>query len=260
MAENKDQHRIALLHLTDTHLLAAPESQIRSVTTQETLCATLNHARRDTLWPPDAIVVTGDIVQDGSRAGYLRFRDTLETFDLPVLCIPGNHDDPQHMSELLTAPPFQFCGDVKLGPWRIMLLNTFQKGEVAGALGQDRLGALQESLSRRPEEHVLICMHHQPIPMGSAWLDSLGLRDTPDFIKTIDRHDQVRAVLVGHVHQVSDRERNNVRFLSSPSTCFQFLPQSEFCALDDRPPGLRWVMLEPDGNITTHVDWVEVVR
>ena len=46
-------------------------------------------------WPeripgdPDAIVVTGDIVQDKSRAGYQRFRETLQAFCLPVFCIPG---------------------------------------------------------------------------------------------------------------------------------------------------------------------------
>ena len=224
MAKSGDKNTAVLLQLTDTHLHAALDSQMHGVTTQESFLAVLKHARDDPRWPPDAIVVTGDIVQDESRAGYQRFRETLEAFGLPVFCIPGNHDHPALMKELLTTPPFQLCGDVKLGEWRVVLISTFHDGDAAGALGHDRLAALEASLSNFSEEQVLICMHHQPIPMGSTWLDGVGLRDAQEFLDTIDRHDRVRAVLWGHVHQASDRERNGVRYLSTPSTCFSSCP------------------------------------
>jgi Icc protein len=129
------------------------------------------------------------------------------------------------------------------------MLSTFQKGEVAGTLGRERLEQLDETLSRDPQEHVLICMHHQPLPVGSAWLDRYGLTDAVDFLNTID--------LWGHVHQASDRQRNNVRFLSTPSTCFQFMPGTSTCEYDTRPPGLRWLALQPNGLITTEVEWVD---
>jgi Icc protein len=58
------------------------------------------------------------------------------------------------------------------------------------------------------------------------------------------------------VHQAGDRTRNNVRFLSTPSTCAQFLPSSDFFALDDRPPGMRWLELHEDGRIDTEISWV----
>jgi Icc protein len=99
-------------------------------------------------------------------------------------------------------------------------------------------------------------MHHQPLPMGSAWLDGVGLRDAAEFLKVVDGHDNVRVVLWGHVHQASDRQRGAVRFLSTPSTCSQFLPGSDFFALDDRPPGLRWLELHADGSVNTEVAWV----
>lgn len=256
MARNDDTRKKVLLQVTDTHLHAAPDSRMRGVTTQATFLAVLEHVRKDPRWPPDAILVTGDIVQDESRAGYERFREMLQAFGLPVFCIPGNHDDPALMAELLMTPPFQMCGHAKLGEWRILLLSTFERGEDAGSIGPDGLAALEDALTEFSDEHVLICMHHQPLPMGSAWLDGVGLRDAEQFLQTIDRHERVRGVVWGHVHQASDRERNNVRFLSTPSTCSQFLPDSDFFALDDRPPGLRWLVLEPDGGITTEVDWV----
>jgi len=257
MAKSSDKNTAMLLQLTDTHLHAALDGQLHGVTTQESFLAALKHARDDPRWPPDAIAVTGDIVQDESRSGYQRFREMLEAFELPVFCIPGNHDRPELMKDLLTTPPFQLCGDVKLGEWRVILLNTFNKGDDAGALGRDQLAALEASLSNVTEEQILICMHHQPLPTGSAWLDGVGLHDAQEFLDTIDRHDRVRAVLWGHVHQASDQERNGVRYLSTPSTCFQFLPDRDRAVIDTRPPGLRWLELKPDGKITTTVEWLD---
>ena len=265
MAQRRNKEAPVLLQLTDTHLHAARDSvmpgdsQKHCVAPQQTLASVLDQARMDSRWPPDAFVVTGDIVQDESRAGYQHFREMLEVFDVPVFCIPGNHDNPVLMKEILNTPPFQMCGDAKLGKWRLILLSSHQQGEDSGALGQEGIVALEDSLSRYPDEQVLICMHHQPIPMGSAWLDQYGLRDAQDFLETIDRHDHVRGVLWGHVHQASDRERNNVRFLSTPSTCFQFQPNKTRCAYDARPPGYRWLELGSDGTISTQVEWVDTV-
>jgi Icc protein len=99
-------------------------------------------------------------------------------------------------------------------------------------------------------------MHHHPLPMGSIWLDGVALRDSKDFWQIIDAHPEVRGVVCGHVHQAHDQERDGLRFMSTPSTCAQFLPRSDFFALDDRPPGLRWIELHADGRIETEVAWV----
>ena len=246
-----------LLQITDTHLCARTDSVLRGRVTETSFAAVLEHARNDPRWPPDAMVVTGDIVHDESRAGYRRFGRTLEALGLPVYCVPGNHDDPSLMAECLTAPRFQICGDTRLGAWRAILLSTFLEGEVGGALGAPGLARLEETLERHSREHTLICLHHQPLPIGSAWLDAIGLRDAAQFLETVWRHDQVRAVLWGHVHQASDRRLNGVRFLSCPSTCAQFRPHSREFAVDNRPPGLRWLELWPDGGLTTEVGWVE---
>ena len=47
--------------------------------------------------------------------------------------------------------------------------------------------------------------------------------------------------------------------MSTPSTCAQFLPGSEFFALDERPPGMRWIELYDDGSIETEVSWVPLM-
>ena len=230
---------------------------MRGVNTYDTFRAVLDAARSRDTWPADAVLVSGDIVQDESRAGYELFHAEMKELGVKVLCLPGNHDDPKLMDEILTGEPFHFCGSIRLGKWSLILLNTFLTGEDAGGLGSRRLQALAAALKEHESQNVLVCMHHQPLNMGSAWLDGVGLRDADQFLEVIDAHRNIRAVLWGHVHQASDRTRGSVRFLSAPSTCSQFLPSSDFFAIDSRPPGMRWLTLHADGRLDTEVVWVE---
>jgi Icc protein len=260
MAERRQDPVLSVLQISDTHLHAAADSRMRGVTTYATLLSVLEQAQRDRRWPVDAILATGDIVQDESRAGYERFRAALEPLGVPVLSIPGNHDDPNLMSEILTSGSFQLGGEFRAGPWSIILLSTFLAGEDAGGLGPARLQGLRQALAVHAGQHVLVAMHHHPLPMGSTWLDGVALRDAAAFWQIIDSHSEVRGVICGHVHQAAERERKHVRFMSTPSTCAQFLPRSEFFALDERPPGMRWLELYIDGRIESEVTWAPKAR
>jgi len=255
-----DKHAAApaiLLQVTDPHLHAAADSKMRGVNTYESFLAVLKRARDDRRWPPDAIVATGDLVQDESRAGYERFKACLGSLGVPIYCLPGNHDDPELMHRALGEPPFQVCGEAKLGAWRLIFLNTHVRGDDSGAIGPEGLAELDRGLSEDAERPTLICLHHQPVPMGSAWLDGVGLTDAAAFLEIVERHSQVRGVVWGHVHQALDTQRGDLRLLSTPSTCAQFLPNNEFFALDTLPPGYRWIELHPDGSIDSSVDWVD---
>jgi 3',5'-cyclic-AMP phosphodiesterase len=250
------QPALKVLQISDSHLHAAADSRMRGVTTYATFLSVLEHAKNDRRWPPDLIIATGDVVQDESRAGYERFRASLEPLGIPVISIPGNHDDPKLMAEILASGAFQLGGEVRRGKWSLVLLSTYLAGEDAGGLGPARLTGLRKSLAAHADQHVLVAMHHHPLPMGSAWLDGVALRDAAAFWEIIDANPQVRVVVCGHVHQASEQTRRGVQFLSTPSTCAQFLPGSAFFALDERPPGLRWLELHPDGRVATEVAWV----
>jgi Icc protein len=160
------------------------------------------------------------------------------------------------MGEILASGRFQLGGELRRGRWSIVLLSTFLAGEDAGGLGPARLQGLRQALTAHAGQHILIAMHHHPLPMGSTWLDGVALRDAAAFWSIIDASPDVRGVVCGHVHQAAERMRNQVRFLSTPSTCAQFLPGNEFFALDDRPPGMRWLQLFDDGTFDTEVSWL----
>jgi 3',5'-cyclic-AMP phosphodiesterase len=99
-----------------------------------------------------------------------------------------------------------------------------------------------------------VWLHHQPLAIGSPWLDTMAVDNAAEFFRIIDRHRQVRAVVWGHVHQCFEQQRNNVALLATPSTCIQFMPHSEDFAIDPLPPGYRWFELYSDGSFTTGVE------
>ena len=71
------------------------------------------------------------------------------------------------------------------------------------------------------------------------------------------RHPGVRGVAWGHTHQPFDGMRGRIRLMGTPSTCMQFAQDADEFEIDDRPPGYRWIKLEPDGKIETGVEWVD---
>jgi 3',5'-cyclic-AMP phosphodiesterase len=249
------KNAVRLTHLTDPHLYGGESDLLRGIATLPSLEATLAHAQqRD--WPPDAMLVTGDLVQD-DPAGYAHFRRVFGSLRLPVLCLPGNHDEPEAMRRELDCAPFVVGGSVDLGLWRIVLLDSTLPGSAAGRLGAESLAALESALAEAPQRHALVCLHHHPVPMASRWLDRVGLQNAGEFFDVIDRHPNVRGIVWGHVHQSYDALRNGVRLLATPSTCAQFLPRSEQFALDRRPPGYRTLELKADGSLLTDLVWLE---
>jgi Icc protein len=123
-------------------------------------------------------------------------------------------------------------------------------------LSEESLGFLDDALARFADSHVLVVLHHHPVPVGSAWLDSIRLMNGPELLQAVARHRNVRGMLWGHVHQSFDGMHDGVAMMSTPSTCFQFVPGRDDFAIDERPPGYRWLHLYPDGRIDTRVVWV----
>jgi Icc protein len=251
-----------ILHLTDCHLYGNAAGNLRGVTTDSSLRSVLDDARARCLAAPEhrysAVLVTGDLVQD-DPSGYERFRRMLGGLEMPVLCVPGNHDDPEPMHQALSAAPFQYCGAKSIGGWQFIMLNSYDAGHVGGRLTEAELARLDAVLAASPA-HAMVCMHHHPVDMGSRWLEGIGLANAAAFWRIIDAHRHVRAVVWGHVHQVYDGERNGVRLIATPSTGAQFLPHSDRYAVDSAPPAYRDFELRPDGRLVSQVHWVAAAQ
>ena len=244
-----------LIQFSDTHLSGEMDARIRGVASLPALQAAMADAQRH-YSRADGVLLTGDLVQDDPR-GYQWIRQQFGESKVPVLCLAGNHDLPDHMRAALRGKPFQVGGEAKFGSWLVVMLDTWIPNSAGGRIGEQQLTRLRSVLSTNPNQHVLICLHHHPIAMRSEWLDQVGLDDADQFLQIVREHSNVRGVLWGHVHQSLDSFMQGVGFMSTPSTCAQFVPGSEDFAIDDRPPGYRVLELMPDGAIATEVVWLE---
>jgi Icc protein len=243
-----------ILQITDPHLYGNAGGSLRGVETDSSVRHVLADAFAQGV-DYAAVLVTGDLVQDDA-SGYLRFTSIFGGLQKPVLCIPGNHDEPEVMRRALAQPPFQYCGTHAIGAWNFIMLDSYDPGHVGGRLMPSELERLDRALAATPA-HALVCLHHHPVMMRSRWLDTIGLSNVDEFWSIIDSHSHVRGIAWGHVHQVYDGTRRGVRLFGTPSTGAQFLPMSDRYAVDSRPPAYRRFELHADGRIDTEVRWVE---
>jgi len=243
---------VRLVQLTDLHLNAAPRQGMVDPGNDELFRLVLAHAATAPE-RPDVLVLTGDLVHDGAPSGYRRLAHEVRRHGLRACALPGNHDDPEAMADTLGAEGV-FCGTaLRLGGWSLVLLDTHLPGTDDGELGEAQLSLLEGALGDGQDTHVLIALHHHPVPVGSRWIDAMGLRDAPAFWSLIAGHPRVRGVLCGHVHQEHSIRRGGIPTWTTPATCRQFAPHRDQFTLDDRPPGYRCLALHPDGRVETSV-------
>lgn len=253
------QRPLRVVQISDCHLFGNTEGKLLGLNTESTLQHVLQLLAREQ--PAiDVILATGDLSQDGSLASYRRFQEHLARFKAPSYWLQGNHDLTEPMVNVLGGESHLSPCQVSLGNWRIIMLNSAVEHEVPGYFQPTELAFLEQALQHTRGQPTLVCLHHHPIPMGCDWLDNQVVVNATEFWDIVDRHDHVRAILWGHVHQESDRERRGVRLMSVPSTCVQFKPNSHDFAVDSLAPGYRWLDLYPDGRLETGVSRVSGVR
>lgn len=243
---------LRILQISDCHLYANPGRCLAGLNTQSTFDAVLDLIEQE-FGSTDLILATGDLVHDASPQGYARLRERLEQMASPVYCLPGNHDSPAVMSQTLNRGKVQMLEMVQLQNWLIVMLDSTVPGREGGHLSTTQLEILEHQLQQNTHCHALICLHHHPLPINSAWMDRMVLDNPTVFFQIIDRFAQVKGILFGHIHQEYMSWWKQVQLLGVPSTCIQFTPQLDQFNLDRVPPGLRWLELHPDGSIETGV-------
>lgn len=242
------------IQITDCHLFASDEGKLLGMDTQASLNAVLDniHSEQSQF---DFYLCTGDLSQDGSVESYQYLKDLLAKDGKEQFWIPGNHDYRSNMLQVVNEEQ-EMLPVIKKGNWQLILLDSQVPGSVFGNLAQSQLDLLEDALKADPTSHTLITMHHHPKPMGCKWLDTQQIRNSQALLDIVDKYDNVRVVLWGHVHQDSDNMVDGVRYMSTPSTCVQFTPESSDFDVDKEGPGYRWLELNDDGSVNTGVSRV----
>ena len=246
---------VTIAQVTDLHLFASDRQELLGLPTAQSFQAVLDRLMqlRSHL---DLILLTGDLAQDGQAESYQRLQTWLKPLGIPTYLLPGNHDNPMVMQQVLQESPISSEKSFNIKDWNLVLLNSAVPGQVHGYLSEGMLSWLERELQRLKARPTLIAFHHPPFTVGSTWLDGSALQNAEAFFKVIDSYPHVKLVVFGHIHQEFDRQRRGVRYLGCPSTCIQFEPQSAQFALDHEVPGFRLINLYPDGVCKTKVERV----
>ncbi len=241
---------ITLLHITDTHIMATAEDTLLGVKTAYYFEKVLEHAFNSER-KFDLCLITGDLAQDPYPEAYRHMLAVLQGYNIPCICLPGNHDDFQVMQEVFSSDLVNCRKKVVLGKWQIVSLDSQIPESPDGYLSTAELSFLEKCLKENPDLFTLIAVHHNCVPCGSGWMDVMMIKNAQELLGLVKRYPNVKAIVNGHVHQAMDIQIGTVRVLSTPSTCFQFRPKTESFSLDDTSPGYRRIDLYPDGSMDT---------
>jgi Icc protein len=207
-----------ILHLSDTHLVRDGGPNSDDVDATESLRRMLTDLRH--LREVDAIVVSGDIADDGSLEAYVAVRDIVGEFagqrNAPVIYCTGNHDNRRAFTQALgsghldptgndradavVATPERERAAVSLvGGYRFVTLDSLVPGMGYGWLSRAQLGWLRDALAAPSPRGTVLVVHHPPITLDVEVQRALGLQNTSELADAI-RGTDVQLILCGHFH------------------------------------------------------------
>ncbi len=251
------QEVFRIVQVTDPHLFNDPNSELLGINTQASFSQVLTEIQQQH-YAYDLVLATGDLVQDSSDNGYLRFCENVKSLEKMVFWIPGNHDFQPKMVEFLTKENVNAGKHILLGEhWQILLLDSQVQGVPHGQLEAEELAWLQAKLAAYPQRYTLVVLHHHLLSTGSRWLDQHNLRNPHELAGILAQFPRVKAILYGHIHQQVDSTWHGYHVMATPSTCIQFKPDCNTFTLDTLQPGWREIELYADGHIETRVKRIQ---
>jgi len=231
-----------LAQISDLHIGAAGSAMDVHAHTAEHLARAVEHLNR--MDPsPDAVLCTGDLVDEGSPAEYARLAELLTPLRAPYYLVAGNHDDRENLRAAFAHRGYfpaegflQYAID--LGPLRVLALDTNVPGAPGGLLCAARLAWLEARLAEEPSRPTIVMQHHPPFRTGMQQMDTMILDGMEAMADVVRKHPQVERIVCGHLHRPITRRVGGTLAMTCPSTAHQV-------ELDLRARGRLAVITEP---------------
>lgn len=227
--------RRTILHLSDVH--ATHDGLLYDAVDGIARLAEVGRYVRDVGLRPEAIVVTGDLVERGHEAAYPALGEALDQLSAllgaPVLTVVGNHDTTAAAALLGPGPvaPGARTADrvVRVGDLRFVLLDS-----AVGVLHPRQLAWVRDVLADPHGIGTIVALHHPPLPSPLPRLAKQSLRNGAELVATLAGTD-VRLVLAGHFHHPMWAEQHGIRVSVGPSLVYQqVLDAASGTVADDR--------------------------
>jgi 3',5'-cyclic AMP phosphodiesterase CpdA len=211
---------------------------------------------------PDLVIVSGDVVDNGTPAEYEVAREILATLQIPWVGIPGNHDERDAFRSsfanhiwLPESGPLHFAiGD--RGPVRIIGLDVTVPGQHHGLFDDAATNWLERTLAKEPSRPTLIMMHQPPIATHVPYLDAYWCKGGDRLMQVIGSFPSVERVACGHVHRFMLTRFAGTTLCTAPSTTTAIALQLSHDAKPAsyiEPPGLLLHHWMPETGLVTHL-------
>ena len=237
----------AILQITDTHIVAEGKLVSGQLETAAPLTRLVDRIAsiRHQIGPIDAVIVSGDLSDDGSEESYARFKRLLAPLDLPTFVIPGNHDIREPLrrafaSDLPVAGPLNWVR--KEGDIHLIGLDTLVEGHGHGTLSPETLAFLGDALARADGSAVLLALHHPPFASGINFMDAIGLTNAQQLRDAVAGYKGELRMVCGHIHSMMVHNVGGHTAISAPSPCSTF-------AFDHRTDAPVGYLIQDDGCV-----------
>lgn len=197
-----------LAQISDLHIKRPGALAYRRVDTAAALGRCV--ARLNALAPrPDAVVITGDLVDHGSVDEYRYLKTLLEPLAMPYYLLVGNHDERGALREVFGEHAHLRAGGefvhyaVDIGPLHLIALDSQVPQQSGGQLCEARLAWLEAALDAARDKPVVVALHHPPFVSGIGHMDRqrLDAVSAERLAALVSRHANVERVICGHVHR-----------------------------------------------------------
>jgi len=194
-----------IAQISDTHIaLDVPDARQR-IQDFETVIEDINALGT----PPDMIIHSGDIVQNGRPDEYTQAAAILSQARVPVYWMVGNKDNRMHMRESfsmdgLIVPNSNFIAyEINDFPIRIVILDTKHSSSNKGDFCQERLQNLLDIIDADNEKPIVMFMHHPPceITVGPDLIHFESINAMAELRKALGHSGRVLSIFSGHVHR-----------------------------------------------------------
>lgn len=215
--------KLKIAHLSDLHVL---QDYHGAMTDREPLRQPIQPVnyfvtglREAVASQPDVIVLTGDLVHEGTVEDYVYLRGLLEKncAGIPVIPVLGNHDLKEAFYEGFLGKKAQgrYYTKYELGGYRFLVLDTAEERNGYGSIPDEELDWLEQELSQ-PAENGTILLGHHPLKSQQAWFDTSF---SPRLEQILSNSDVI-AYLCGHAHYAETRTIFGIQQVTAESFAF----------------------------------------
>ncbi len=245
---------LKFIHVTDTHLVAAPR-RLYGLDPRARLAAAVGDiARRHA----DAafVAITGDLTHWGQPGAYAALREVLAPLPMPCHLVLGNHDDRAAFLEVFPETPtdpagfVQYAVETEAGV--MLMLDSLTEGTHGGLLCEDRLDWLAGQVERFRGRDLFLFLHHAPFDVGVPGMDRIRLLNAEAFWQALQGHPRIRHLFYGHVHRPICGSWRGIPCSTLPGTSHQVqlqFEEPEAVPGSHEPPAYGIVLASPDAVV-----------